>query len=49
MWQRVFALLAQDADNKYAMIDSTTVRAYQHTAEAKKGSRCKPSDTAEAG
>jgi hypothetical protein len=28
--------LANDADNEYAMIDSTIVRAHQHSAGAKK-------------
>jgi transposase len=37
VWQRLFEFLAQDADNKYAMIDSTIVRAHQHSAGAKKG------------
>src|SRR3954454_21311713 len=32
----VFQLLAADADNEYAMIDSTIVRAHQHSAGAKK-------------
>ena len=36
VWQRVFERLATDADNEYAMIDSTIVRAHQHSAEAKK-------------
>ena len=36
VWQRVFEHLAQDADNEYAMIDSTIVRAHQHSAGAKK-------------
>ena len=36
-WQRVFEALAQDADNEYAMIDSTIVRAHQHSAGAKGG------------
>ncbi|MBW4454214.1 MAG: hypothetical protein KME55_16735 [Nostoc indistinguendum CM1-VF10] len=35
MWQRVFEALAEDADNEYAMIDSTIVCAYQHSAGAK--------------
>ncbi len=48
VWQRVFESLAQDADNEYAMIDSTIVRAHQHSAGAK-GGRRKPSDEAEAG
>ena len=33
-WKRVFTLLAQDADNEYAMIDATIVRAHQHSAGA---------------
>ena len=36
VWQRVFAHLAGDADNEYAMIDSTIVRAHQHSAGARK-------------
>ena len=37
VWQRVFEHLAEDADNEYAMIDSTIVRAHQHSAGAKGG------------
>jgi transposase len=36
VWQRLFQYLAADADNEYAMIDSTIVRAHQHSAGAKK-------------
>ncbi len=36
VWQRIFETLAEDADNEYAMIDSTIVRAHQHSAGAKK-------------
>jgi transposase len=36
IWARVFAHLAADADNEYAMIDSTIVRAHQHSAGAPK-------------
>lgn len=36
VWERVFRHLAVDADNEYAMIDSTIVRAHQHSAGAKK-------------
>src|SRR5713101_6095874 len=36
VWQRVFEHLAADADNEYAMIDSTIVRAHQHRAGALK-------------
>src|SRR5437764_3535496 len=34
VWQQLFQLLAADADNEYAMIDSTVVRAHQHSAGA---------------
>ena len=37
VWKRVFQTLANDADNEYAMIDSTIVRAHQHSAGAKGG------------
>ena len=36
VWQRVFERLAGDADNDYAMIDSTIVHAHQHSAGARK-------------
>ena len=36
VWQRLFEHLAADADNEYAMIDSTIVRAHQHSAGAPK-------------
>jgi transposase len=38
VWERVFQHLASDADNEYAMIDSTIVRAHQHSAGALKKS-----------
>jgi len=38
VWEKVFAHLAADADNEYAMIDSTIVRAHQHSAGAQKKS-----------
>ena len=38
VWQRIFLHLAADADNEYAMIDGTIVRAHQHSAGAKKKS-----------
>lgn len=37
VWQRIFEHLSEDADNEYAMIDSTIVRAHQHSAGAKGG------------
>ena len=49
VWERVFKTLATDADNEYAMIDSTIVRAHQHSAGAKKKkAKIKPSDEAKA-
>ena len=36
VWQRLFEHLAAEADNEYAMIDSTIVRAHQHSAGALK-------------
>jgi transposase len=42
VWARVFAALAEDADNEYAMIDSTIVRAHQHSAGARKKRASKP-------
>ena len=50
VWERVFQHLAVDADNEYAMIDSTIVRAHQHAAGApKKPARIKPLAAARAG
>ena len=50
VWKKLFEHLAADADNEYAMIDSTIVRAHQHSAGAcKKGVRTKPSDVARVG
>jgi len=37
IWAMVFEHLAADADPEYAMIDSTIVRAHQHSAGAKRG------------
>jgi transposase len=49
VWESVFKHLATDADNEYAMIDSTIVRAHQHSAGAKKKiTKTKPSDAAQA-
>lgn len=44
VWERVFKALSEEADNEYAMIDATIVRAHQHSAGAKKKSLTKPSD-----
>lgn len=44
VWQRVFETLSATPDNDYAMIDSTIVRAHQHSAGAlKKPATRKPS------
>ena len=39
VWERIFQHLAAAADNEYAMIDSTIVRAHQHSAGAPKKRR----------
>jgi transposase len=49
MWERIFQRLAADADNEYAMIDSTIVRAHQHSAGAPKKMMIRRSATAAAG
>jgi len=36
VWEKIFKVLAEDADNEYAMLDSTIIRAHQHSAGAKK-------------
>lgn len=46
VWQRLFEALAQNADNEYAMIDATIVRAHQHSAGGQGGPQRKPSDAA---
>lgn len=45
VWERVFRHLSADGDNEYAMLDSTVVRAHQHSAGAKK----KPAPTRRSG
>jgi len=47
VWRRVFETLAREADNEYAMIDATIVRAHQHSAGAKGGRSSRPSGEAE--
>ena len=50
VWKKIFEHLAGEADNEYAMIDSTIVRAHQHSAGArKKGANRRPSDAAREG
>jgi len=49
VWENLFRRLAGDADNEYAMIDSTIVRAHQHSAGAKKNlAKTRPSGAAKA-
>lgn len=47
VWERIFRPLAGDADNESALIDSTLVRAHQHSAgAAKKTAAMQPSGAA---
>jgi len=49
VWANVFKYLASDADNEYAMIDATIVRAHQHSTGAiKKRTKIKLLDAAKA-
>lgn len=41
VWEKIFLVLVEDADNEYGMIDSTIVRAHQHSAGAKGGIKMK--------
>lgn len=36
VFERIFKALAEDRDNEYMMLDSTIVRAHQHSAGARK-------------
>lgn len=36
VWQKVFEVLSHESDNEYAMLDSTIVRAHQHSAGKKR-------------
>ncbi|MBX3330278.1 MAG: transposase [Nitrospira sp.] len=42
IWQMIFNTLAVDADTEWLMIDATIIRAHQHAAGAKEGSRLRP-------
>ena len=42
IWQMMFNTLAVDADTECLMIDATIIRAHQHAAGAKGGSRRRP-------
>jgi transposase len=41
VWQMVFNTLAASSDTEWLMIDSTIIRAHQHSAGAKKGVKIK--------
>ena len=49
VWARVFQHLAADADNEYAMIDATIIRAHQHAAGAKGGTERRNASVVRAG
>jgi putative transposase len=42
VWESLFNALADDPDLEYILIDSTIVRAHQHTAGAKGGLKIRP-------
>ena len=49
VFESIFKMLATDADSEYMMLDSTSVRAHQHSAGAqKKAARTKRSGAAKA-
>ncbi len=49
-WARVFAALSVEADDEYALLESTIVRAHQHRAGARKrGAAARRSGVARAG
>jgi transposase len=48
VWEKIFKHLASDADNEYAIIDSTIVRTHQHSAGALKKTARKRSGAAKA-
>jgi transposase len=39
VWEKVFASLIKDRDNKYLMLDTTLVRAHQQAATGKGGTK----------
>ena len=42
VWERLFGALQGDPDFEYVLVDSTIVRAHQHSAGGKGGLRLKP-------
>ncbi len=49
VWESFFKALADDPDFEYIMLDSTIVRAHQHSAGAKGGLEIRPSGARAAG
>jgi transposase len=49
VWKKVFEILGADADNGYAMIDRTVLRAHQHSAAPKKDGENQAIGAAKAG
>ena len=49
VWEQVFKHLAADADNEYAMIYATIIRAHQHAAGAKGGTKRRNASAVPAG
>jgi putative transposase len=44
VWQRIFEAMSDDPDFEYLIIDSTIVRAHQHSSGAKGGLKIRQSD-----
>tara|TARA_B100001013_G_scaffold326400_1_gene238962 strand:- start:421 stop:771 length:351 start_codon:yes stop_codon:yes gene_type:complete len=42
LWQMIFNTLVEDADMEWVMIDSTIIRAHQHSSGAKGGKKIRP-------
>ena len=49
VWESLFKALADDPDFEYVILDSTIVRAHQHSAGAKGGLKIRPSGVRAAG
>ncbi len=49
VWESLFKALANDPDFEYVILDSTIVRAHQHSAGAKGGLKIRPSGVRAAG
>jgi len=44
VWRRLFEAMSDDGDFEYLIVDSTIVRAHQHSSGAKGGLTLRPSD-----